>query len=80
MVFKGKKKEKSLNTIFLLGLHRKIKELISMHSRRRGCWCVWSYVEEETGVLGENHQHWTGDHYPATCRHQDLILGRSGGK
>ena len=29
---------------------------------------------------GTTPRPWMGDHYPATCRHQDSILGRSGGK
>ena len=29
---------------------------------------LWSYMVEETGILGGNHRPWTGDHYLVTCR------------
>ena len=35
---------------------------------------------EETGECGENHQTWTGDHYPATCLDPDSNPDRSGDK
>ena len=33
---------------------------------------LWSYVVKETGVPGGNHRLWTGDHYPAICRHREM--------
>ena len=38
---------------------------------------MWSNVVEETGEPGENHQTWTGDHYPATCLDPDSNPDRS---
>ena len=39
---------------------------------------IWLYIVEETRVPGENHQPWTGDHYPAKCTIQtpnwDLVF------
>ena len=40
----------------------------------------WSNVAEETGEPGENHQTWTGDHYPATCLDPDSNTERRGDK
>ena len=41
---------------------------------------LWSYVVKETRVPGRNHQPWTGNHSPATCRRHESNLGRSGEK
>ena len=41
---------------------------------------LWSNVTEGTGEPGENHQTWTGDHYPATWLDPDSNPDRSGDK
>ena len=41
---------------------------------------MWSNVVEATREPGENHQTWTGEHYPATCPDTNLNLDRRGDK
>ena len=41
---------------------------------------MWSNVVEETREPRENHQAWTGNHYPATCLDPDSDPDRRGDK
>ena len=69
--------EFALNTIYLTSITQKAQRTYRRVLKGADVGLLWSYMVEETG---ENHRPWTGDHYPATCRHRDSILSRSGGK
>ena len=69
-----------LNTIYLTSITQTAQRTYRCILESADVGVLWSYIVEETGELRENHPPWTGDHYPATCRHRDSIPGRSGGK
>ena len=78
--FKLRPLNKSLNNIYYTSIIQKAQRTYRHVLEGTDVGVLWSYVMEETGEHGENHQPWTGDHYPATCRDRDLICGRSGDK
>ena len=55
-----------LNTIYLTSNTQKAQRTYRRVLEGADVGVLWSYVVEETGEPGENHQPWTGDHYPAT--------------
>ena len=67
------------NTIYLTSITQKALRTYRRVLEGADVGVLWSSWWK-TGEPGGNHRHWTGDHYPATCRHQDSILGRSGGE
>ena len=60
----------SLNTIYLTLITQKAQRTYKRVLEGTDVGVLWSYMVEETGEPGENHRPWTGDHYPATCRHR----------
>ena len=69
-----------LNTVYLTSITQRAQRTYRRSLEGANVCVLWSHVMEETGEPEENKGTSTGNHYPATGRHEDSILGGGGGK
>ena len=74
---KKKKKNRLKHYLFYFDYTKKSHRTYTRVLEGANVGVLWHYVVEETDLPGENHRHWTGDHYPATCRRRGSNPGRS---